>query len=204
MSASDSADTRVTPLMRALFLLLALLFPGISAAQNPSSAEEVFGKPVSAEAQVWIDDAVGSYNTAMAALRRDWLSNTSSARTELKRRQVIFESEGGRLIFDAKMIGTYRRRDEKWLWVWGWSNPFVASNFRLPSSKLVEVGASLDIPFLTTEKFFALSPDLPFLIGAAVLKTNGGVGIHRVRVDNMVEPFDVYYLLSNPRREGGG
>lgn len=188
--------------MRALLLLFSLLFTLQVAAQIPAAAEEVFAEPPSAEAQAWLDDAVTAYNEKMVALRRDWLVNVAGARTDTPRRQVIFETANGTVVFDAKSIGGLGKPGEKWLWMWSWSSTDSATNFRLPSAALHEIGTALQLPFLTTAKFYSKSPDLPFLIGAVALKVYGGVGVHRVHVPHKTDPYDVYYLLSNPRRRG--
>jgi hypothetical protein len=190
--------------LASLVLAGALFASGAANAQKPASIAEVFGRPISDPTRVWIDDAIERYNEATANLKTNWLAAASSARTDLKRRQVIFDSEKGPSVFDAKLIGTYRQVDESWQWVWGWANPTVAVNFRLPAGKLEEAGSTLDLPLLSTGKFLAPSPDLPFVIGAIVLKLHGGTGIHRVQSRAGDFVVDVYYLLSNPRPESGG
>lgn len=186
-------------ILASLILVGTLLASSAAIAQPPATIPEVFGRPVSEPARVWIDDAVERYNQATTTLKDTWLGTASSPRTDRKRRQVIFDSENGALVFDAKLIGTYRKVDESWQWVWGWANPLVATNFRLPGGKLEELGNTLDLPFLIIGNFLAPSEDLPFVLGAIVLKLHGGTGIHRVKSRDV----DVYYLLSNPRYERG-
>lgn len=188
--------------MRSLVLIFSLLFTLHATAQMLASVEDVFAEPPSAEAQAWLDDAVTSYNEKMLTLRRDWLVNVKGARTDSRRRQVIVETADGTVVFDAKAIGGLGKPGEAWQWMWSWSSTGLETNFRLPSAALHEVGTTLKLPFLTTGRFYSKSPDLPFLIGAVALKVYGGVGVHRVHVPHRTDPFDVYYLLSNPRRAG--
>ena len=186
-----------------LMLAGALLASSVASAHTPASIAEVFGRPLPDSTRVWIEDAIDRYNESTVRLKTHWLAAAFSARTDPKRRQVIFDSENGSLVFDARLIGTYRQVDESWQWVWGWANPTVATNFRLPSSKLEEAAHTLDVPLLSTGKFLAPSPDLPFVIGAIVLKLHGGTGIHRVQSRRGDFVVDTYYLLSEPRFEGG-
>ena len=184
-----------------------LLVGGLAAMVGPSSlassiapAEQVFGTPLSEAALAWLNDAVERYNATMDSLRRDWLDGTTGARTDLRRRRVIFESPKGELMFDAKVMGSSQPRGAQWLWVWGWSNPALPVNFRTPSARLQEVGNALALPALTTEKFYSDSEDLLLYLAAAALKVNGGVGVHRVRLSIGEVQGDTWYLLSNPQR----
>jgi hypothetical protein len=179
-------------------MMLGMALCGASAVQAQMPYEEVFDQPVSDSARVWLDDAVEGFNLKMQAFARDWLVGASEPRTDLRRRLVVFQVAGGRLAFDARMIGTFSRRDGAYVWVWGWSNPNVAINFRLPAAKLEEAASSLQLPMLSTGRYFVRSRQWPFLVSAVVLKTHEGVGIQRIRV---LPDADVYYLLSNPRRE---
>lgn len=187
--------------MRRLLTLLVLLLMSLgSGAQPLIPAEDVFAEEPSEEAKAWLDDAVASYNGKMADLRRDWLVNVTGARTDLRRRLVIVETQSGPVAFDAKSIGGFGKRNDRWLWMWSWGSGNLPVNFRLPSAALNDVGTRLKLPFLTKPDFYSNSTDLPFLVGAVALKVYGGVGVHRVRVPYPGDPFDVYYLLSNPRR----
>lgn len=178
--------------------MLFVVLSGAPAAQAQMPYEEVLDQPVSDSARAWLDDAVEAYNLKMQAFARDWLAGASEPRTDLRRRLVVFQVAGGRLVFDAHMIGTFSRRDGAYVWVWGWSNPYVAINFRLPAAKLEAAASSLQLPMLNTGRYFVRSRQWPFLISAVVLKTHEGLGIQRIRV---LPDADVYYLLSNPRRE---
>lgn len=187
--------------MRHLVSLLVVLLMALSGkAQALIAAEDVFAEPPSEEAKAWLDDAIASYNDKMATLRRDWLVGVTGARTDLRRRLVIVETQSGPVTFDAKSIGGFGKHNDRWLWMWSWGSGNLPVNFRLPSAALNEMGARLKLPFMTTANFFSNSTDLPFLVGAVALKVYGGVGVHRVSVPYPGDPYDVYYLLSNPRR----
>ncbi|MDT9000638.1 hypothetical protein RQP53_15290 [Paucibacter sp. APW11] len=187
-----------------LFAAAQLVCSSLASAQTNPAIEQVFGQPLAGDSIAWIDDAVEKFNEAMTKLRSDWLAEASSTRIDSRRRKIVFEVPGGKLLFDAKVIGTMQPEDGAWLWIWGWGNPTVASNFRLPGAELSALADRLGLPLLATTRSSVPSPELPLFLGAIVMKLHGGSGVHRVRVklETMVRArdIDVYYLLSNPQR----
>src|SRR4051812_18130528 len=95
--------------IHAFLLLMAVFFTAPAFAEEPASVEEIFGKRPSAASQAWIDDAVKTYNLTMTALQRDWLPKILSARTDTGKHKVTFVTTEGRVIFDVKSIGTFKR-----------------------------------------------------------------------------------------------
>lgn len=164
-------------------------------AQRVAKPAEVFGNPISTEADAWLTDANTRYNESVALLKKTWLANTKQVTVSPDSHRLVFTGSEDKVTFDALIIGTVRRSDRSW--EWAWNNPNLPNNRVVPAKKLHELAAKFDLRYLKQGMVPVPMQDFPLLLSAITLKLHGGSGAYMVPSDN---GLDVYFLLSNPRR----
>jgi len=182
----------------ASFLVVALLSSlGVSVGESQvlvPDAAEVFGTPLSREADEFLTECNVGFNDKQAALENNWLRDTDRYDVDLERGLLWFSRNGRAVVeFDVSDIGSVRPSTQTW--EWAWNNTNVEQQMAVPRSVFAPTAAEYGLKYLEYGMVPVPNTDFGWYLSGIALRLAGGVGVYKA--DG--EDIEMYLLLRNPR-----
>ena len=182
--------------LRKVALMLASSL-GLSAGNSQvvvPEAEEVFGTPLSDEADKFLTECNVGFNEKQQALTDTWLRDYDRYDVDLER-GLLWISRNGRTTveLDVSVIGS--GRPSRKTWEWAWNNPNVEQPLALPRSLFAAMSAKYGLKYLEFGMVPVPNEDFGWYLSGIALRLAGGEGVYKADGDD----YEVYLLLRNPR-----
>ena len=170
---------------------------GLSAGQSQvvvPDAVEVFGTPLSKEADEFLTECNVGFNDKQKALTDTWLRDYDRYDVDLER-GLLWVSRDGRpaFEFDVSVIGSVRPSSQTW--EWAWNNPNVERQLAVSRSVFAPTAANYGLKYLEFGMVPIPNAEFGWYLSGIALRLAGGEGVYKA--DG--EDYEVYLLLRNPR-----
>ena len=158
-------------------------------------AQEVFGTPLSAEADVFLVTCNTAFNEKQKRLGDTWLHDFDRYDVDLKNGLLWFSKEGRKKVeFDVAVVGSIQPSSRTW--EWAWNNPNVESALAVPQSVFEDTSQKLALKYLSFGKVPVPRKQFGWYLSGIALQLAGGEGVYMAEGKGV----EIYLLLRNPRR----
>jgi len=155
---------------------------------------EVFGNPISKEADKYLTETSQSFKVKQETFRITYLSDVTRYDMDLVKGIIRFERGGHPpLLMDVQVVGSFRTSDKSW--EWAWHNPNAPHALSRDSAKVQEIGRRYDLRYLLRGLIPVPNEDFLWYLTGIALRESQALGAYRVRG----QEADIYMLLANPR-----
>jgi hypothetical protein len=162
--------------------------------QRMPQPEELFGTPLSEEADQFLTACNTEFNEKQQALHERWLAGHERYDVDLER-GVLSLSRMNRapILFDVEVVGSFSSSGNSW--EWAWNNPNVAQSIAVPRAPLAAVGQEYGLKYLLSGFVPVPEKRFPYYLSGIALKVRGALGVYEVPSEDLV----IFLLLRNPR-----
>jgi hypothetical protein len=156
--------------------------------------EEVFGNPISKEADEYLNETQHFLKVKQETFRITYLSDVTSYDVDLVKGIIRFE-RGDRppLLMDVQVVGSVRHSDKSW--EWAWHNPNIPHALSRDSAKVKEIGRRYDLRYLVRGLIPARDETFRWYLTGIALHESQALGVYV----SHAQESDMYMLLTNPR-----
>jgi hypothetical protein len=170
------------------------LFSSPSQTSVPKS-HEVFGTPLSKEADEFLTTCNTSFNEKQKRLGETWINNFDRYDVDLQNGVLWFSKEGRKTVeFDVAVVGSIQPSGRTW--EWAWNNPNVESALAVPQSVFEATSQRFGLKYLSFGTVPVPRKQFGWYLSGIALQLAGGEGVYMAEGKSV----EIYMLLRNPRR----
>jgi len=188
--------TRTSFLLTTLSILFAqfAFAQGWKPGQKVPSEAQVFGAPLSPEADAYLTECNVQFNEKQEKLHRDWLRTYSRYDVDFPKGVLKITRADAIVTFDIQLVGSARGKDRTW--EWAWNNPGIPKAMSEASAKAREAGNKYQLPYLMRGMVpLRDAESFPWFLSGVALRNSSAVGVYRGASGDM----QYFFLLFNPR-----
>jgi hypothetical protein len=170
---------------------------GVSPTRLPVAVPEpyeVFGTPLSQEADEFLASCNTAFNERQALLSEKWLRDFDRYDFDLERGVLWLSKDGKKTVeFNVSEVGSIRTSSQTW--EWAWNNPNANPKLAVPRSVFQSTGSKFGLKYLEAGMLPVPNDQFGWYLSGIALRLAGGDGVYKAEG----EGYEVYLLLRNPR-----